>query len=113
VIVAAQNIDDLHERLDRALFIHKQGGCSRRGAPPVGRRQSGTAARAQEGRPGCAIDGQLRAVWFGRMPLHLDAIHRVPAQCEVFVSIDSSGAIEPAASFVEAAPPRRHRGYEQ
>jgi NAD-dependent deacetylase len=37
------------------------------------------------------------------MPLGLDAIYQVLAQCKVFVSIGTSGSVEPAASFVEEA----------
>jgi NAD-dependent deacetylase len=37
------------------------------------------------------------------MPLGLDAIYQVIAQCKVFVSIGTSGSVEPAASFVEEA----------
>ena len=53
-----------------------------------------------------ALEGrQLRphVVWFGEMPLGLDAIYQVLAQCKVFVSIGTSGSVEPAASFVEEA----------
>jgi NAD-dependent deacetylase len=58
-----------------------------------------------EGCPICAIEGQLRphVVWFGEMPLGLDAIYQILAQCKVFVSIGTSGSVEPAASFVEEA----------
>jgi NAD-dependent deacetylase len=58
-----------------------------------------------EGCPNCAIDGQLRphVVWFGEMPLRLDAIYQALAQCKLFVAIGTSGSVEPAASFVEEA----------
>jgi Sir2 family len=58
-----------------------------------------------EGCPTCAIEGRLRphVVWFGEMPLRLDAIYQVLVQCKVFVSIGASGSVEPAASFVEEA----------
>jgi NAD-dependent deacetylase len=39
----------------------------------------------------------------GEMPLRLDAIYQVLAECKVFVSIGTSGSVEPAASFVEEA----------
>jgi NAD-dependent deacetylase len=37
------------------------------------------------------------------MPLGLDAIYQVLAQCKVFISIGTSGTVEPAASLVEEA----------
>ena len=64
-----------------------------------------------EGCPICAIEGQLRphVVWFGEMPLGLDAIYQALAQCKVFIAIGTSGTVEPAASFVEEA--RRVRAH--
>ena len=35
------------------------------------------------------------------MPLRLDAIYQALAECKVFLSIGTSGSVEPAASFVE------------
>jgi NAD-dependent deacetylase len=37
------------------------------------------------------------------MPLRLDAIYQVLAECKVFISIGTSGSVEPAASFLEEA----------
>ena len=55
--------------------------------------------------PSCAIEGQLRphVVWFGELPLRLDAIYQVLAECKLFLAIGTSGNVEPAASFVEEA----------
>ena len=57
------------------------------------------------GNEGCPVEGQLRphVVWFGEMPLRVDAIYQVLARCKVFLSIGTSGSVEPAASFVEEA----------
>ena len=55
--------------------------------------------------PSCAIEGQLRphVVWFGELPLRLDAIYQLLAECKLFLAIGTSGNVEPAASFVEEA----------
>lgn len=42
-------------------------------------------------------------VWFGEMPLQMDAIYEALAGANVFVSIGTSGAVYPAAGFVAAA----------
>jgi NAD-dependent deacetylase len=45
-------------------------------------------------------------VWFGEMPLELDAIYAALARCALFLAIGTSGQVYPAAGFVEAV--RRH-----
>ena len=45
-------------------------------------------------------------VWFGEMPLELDAIYEALAACDVFIAIGTSGQVYPAAGFVEEV--RRH-----
>ncbi len=42
-------------------------------------------------------------VWFGEMPLSMDEIMLALMQCELFVSIGTSGTVYPAAGFVEVA----------
>jgi NAD-dependent deacetylase len=45
-------------------------------------------------------------VWFGELPLELDAIYAALETCELFIAIGTSGQVYPAAGFVEAV--RRH-----
>jgi NAD-dependent deacetylase len=45
-------------------------------------------------------------VWFGEMPLELDAIYEALAACDLFVAVGTSGQVYPAAGFV--AEVRRH-----
>jgi NAD-dependent deacetylase len=53
--------------------------------------------------------GRLRPdiVWFGEMPYEMDRIDRALMQADLFVSIGTSGAVYPAAGFVQTA---RHCG---
>ena len=46
----------------------------------------------------CQFPQPLRphVVWFGEMPLGLDRIYSVLAQCDLFISIGTSGAVYPA-----------------
>ena len=55
--------------------------------------------------PACQQPGSLRPdiVWFGEMPYHMDDISAAIAACELFVSIGTSGAVYPAAGFVQWA----------
>jgi NAD-dependent deacetylase len=42
-------------------------------------------------------------VWFGEIPLEMERIERALARCDLFVSIGTSGAVYPAAGFVQLA----------
>jgi NAD-dependent deacetylase len=42
-------------------------------------------------------------VWFGEMPKYMDEIANALSQCELFISIGTSGNVYPAAGFVEMA----------
>ncbi len=42
-------------------------------------------------------------VWFGEMPLQMDRIEGALSNCDLFVSIGTSGAVYPAAGFVQEA----------
>jgi NAD-dependent deacetylase len=42
-------------------------------------------------------------VWFGEMPYEMDRIDEVLRGCDLFVSIGTSGAVYPAAGFVQTA----------
>jgi NAD-dependent deacetylase len=61
--------------------------------------------------PRCAVCGQdeLRPdiVFFGEMPYEMERIDRAIMDADLFVSIGTSGAVYPAAGFVQTA---RHTG---
>ena len=53
----------------------------------------------------CNKKGALRPhiVWFGEIPIGMDYIYEQLEQCELFISIGTSGHVYPAAGFVEVA----------
>lgn len=55
--------------------------------------------------PSCGATGQIRPdiVWFGEIPYRMDAIDDALSRCDLFVSIGTSGAVYPAAGFVQTA----------
>ena len=55
--------------------------------------------------PVCAESGSVRPdiVWFGEMPYEMDAIEEALRTADLFVSIGTSGAVYPAAGFVQTA----------
>jgi NAD-dependent deacetylase len=104
VLVVTQNIDDLHERAGTQHLIHMHGELLR------ARCTACSALHAchgdlEPGHPcaGCGRPHTLRphVVWFGEMPLELDAIYTALARCDLFMAIGTSGQVYPAAGFVE------------
>ena len=55
--------------------------------------------------PLCGTIGQVRPdiVWFGEMPYEMERIEAALRACDLFVSIGTSGAVYPAAGFVQTA----------
>ncbi|NUT01639.1 MAG: NAD-dependent protein deacylase, partial [Sphingomonas sp.] len=53
----------------------------------------------------CGTAGKVRPdiVWFGEMPYEMERIEEVLQRADLFVSIGTSGAVYPAAGFVQTA----------
>jgi NAD-dependent deacetylase len=104
VVIVTQNIDDLHERAGSNNLIHMHGEllkarCTACAAVCPWRGDLAVAHRC----PGCGGADALRphVVWFGEMPLELDAIYEALGACDLFIAIGTSGQVYPAAGFVE------------
>ena len=110
--LVTQNVDDLHDRAhaetppaDGFELIHMHGELLKARC---------TASDTVYDWPGdLAADepsphhpqGRMRPhiVWFGEIPLEMDRIEQALTGCDLFVSIGTSGAVYPAAGFVQAA----------
>ncbi len=106
VFICTQNIDDLHEQAGSRAVHHMHGEllvarCGRCGRREVCR--GDLSAETVCG--GCREAGGMRpdVVWFGEMPLGMDAIEAALARADRFVAIGTSGAVYPAAGFVQEA----------
>ena len=55
--------------------------------------------------PACQVQGHVRPdiVWFGEMPYQMERIDAAILNADLFVSIGTSGAVYPAAGFVQSA----------
>src|SRR5947209_2343921 len=101
LFLCTQNVDALHEKGGSPQVHHMHGEllktrCEACDRPPFADEQ------AYADVPGCACGGQLRphVVWFGEMPFGMDEIFSRLSDCDLFVTIGSSGAVYPAAGFV-------------
>ena len=106
LLLVTQNVDDLHERAGSKRLLHmhgqnKQGWCL--ACDQRFRWDLEMDERSQC--PCCATSGQVRPdiVWFGEMPYEMDTIEDALRGADLFVSIGTSGAVYPAAGFVQTA----------
>lgn len=53
--------------------------------------------------PCCKKPVRPHIVWFGEMPLHMGKIDKLLEDCDLFVSIGTSGQVYPAAGFLQLA----------
>lgn len=101
-----QNVDDLHERAGTKDILHMHGElrkircvrCSHI-APWTDDLSIDHACQ------NCTETGGLRPhiVWFGEMPIYMDVISSALDDCDLFISIGTSGSVYPAAGFVHEA----------
>lgn len=106
VLVVTQNIDNLHERAGTKNIIHMHGELLRCFCTRTQKRFSINEDLSIETECECCHKPNgLRPdiVWFGEMPYQMDNIYQALNQCDIFLSIGTSGNVYPAAGFVEAA----------
>lgn len=112
VVLVTQNVDGLLHAAARqagadvsVLEMHGtlwQVRCARSEQHP----RLPVTLEAPDPRGTCAVCGGLLRpdiVWFGEVPRHMDAIHRVLSRCGLFVAVGTSGVVYPAAGFSEVA----------
>jgi NAD-dependent deacetylase len=105
LLIVTQNIDDLHERAGARRVLHMHGEALSAWCLACDARHRWTGTLLDE--PPCPACGEaaLRPdiVWFGEMPYQMDEIFSALAGADLFVSIGTSGAVYPAAGFVQQA----------
>jgi NAD-dependent deacetylase len=105
LLVITQNIDDLHERAGSTQVLHMHGALRSALCRACGTRVEWEGDLGDF--PPCPSchEMELRpdVVWFGEVPYELDRIFTALEQADLFVSIGTSGAVYPAAGFVQAA----------
>jgi NAD-dependent deacetylase len=106
LLLVTQNVDDLHERAGSKRLLHMHGELTSGWCLRCNERfgWSGPMGMSAEC-PGCGTAGLVRPdiVWFGEMPYEMERIDEALRRCDLFVSIGTSGAVYPAAGFVQTA----------
>ena len=110
LLLVTQNVDDLHERAGSERLIHMHGELTKGWCLSCDQRFAWLGPMGEHARcPNCNCRGFVRPdiVWFGEMPYQMEEIDDALSSCDLFVSIGTSGAVYPAAGFVQTA---RYRG---
>ena len=104
-----QNVDDLHERGGSESVIHMHGQLRTLRCENTHR----TEVRMNQKDLGddfvycncCNEPSRMRPdiVWFGEIPMEMDKIYQRTEDCDVFIVIESSGHVYPAAGLVNLA----------
>ena len=106
LLLVTQNVDDLHERAGSKRLVHMHGSLSSGWCLGCGERFGWSGPMGEGAKcPGCAATGMVRPdiVWFGEIPYEMERIDEALRRCDLFVSIGTSGAVYPAAGFVQSA----------
>lgn len=105
LLIVTQNVDDLHERAGANRMLHMHGELMSALCAACG-----TSKPWHDAMPPGTICPFCNApclrpdiVFFGEMPYEMDRIDTALRDADLFVSIGTSGAVYPAAGFVQTA----------
>ena len=105
LLVVTQNVDDLHERAGSSRVHHIHGRLRSAWCTICDERHEWDGPlRDQPPCPWCG-EASLRPdiVWFGEIPYGMHRVEKALGECDLFVSIGTSGVVYPAAAFVHWA----------
>jgi NAD-dependent deacetylase len=115
LFVCTQNVDSLHEQAGSRNIVHMHGElfksrCDTCSRPPF---DDTNLYEPPAEIPRCECSGRIRPhiCWFGEVPFELDRIHAALDACTVFIAVETSGVVEPAASFVAQVSDRARKVY--
>ena len=105
LLIVTQNVDDLHERAGAERVLHMHGELRSALCAACGERVAWEGDMGPAAKCGSCQAAALRPdiVFFGEMPYQMERIEAAIAGCDLFVSIGTSGAVYPAAGFVQTA----------
>ena len=104
--LCTQNVDDLHEQAGSRRVIHMHGELGKARCADCGQvRGDAGPLSLERACGGCGAVGRERpdVVWFGEIPMHMDALAGAIRRADLFAAIGTSGSVYPAAGFVMEA----------
>jgi NAD-dependent deacetylase len=109
LLIVTQNVDDLHERAGARRLIHMHGELRSALCTACGESLPWSDPLPPGSQCPTCSRKSLRPdiVFFGEMPYQMDFIDTALRRADLFLSIGTSGAVYPAAGFVQTA---RHAG---
>ena len=115
VNVITQNVDTLHEKAGNQNIYHIHGQINQAVCLNCGRiLETFGDVDTETVCPHCHIAGMMKPniVFFGENLLCMDKVDRLLSECDLFLSIGTSGVVFPAASFVQIAKYNNAKTYE-
>lgn len=106
ISVVTQNVDTLHEKAGNKNIYHIHGQINQAVCLNCGHiLETFGDVDTETVCPHCHIAGMMKPniVFFGENLLCMDMVDRLLANCDLFLSIGTSGVVFPAASFVQIA----------
>jgi NAD-dependent deacetylase len=111
--LCTQNVDDLHERAGSHRIHHMHGNlfqsCCTRCNDPFPDNAFYETADSLPTCTRCNAPVRPHIVWFGEIPLDMDAIYRKLNRATVLLVVGTSGSVYPAAGLVSIANQQRTR----
>jgi NAD-dependent deacetylase len=106
MLVCTQNVDALHEAAGSKRVLHMHGQlfqsrCSDQNCPTKTFEDSSTYEQ-RSNIPTCIECGALirpHICWFNESPFHMEEVIPALEGCNMFLTVGSSGVVQPAASF--------------
>ncbi|MDO7843378.1 NAD-dependent deacylase [Sphingomonas immobilis] len=105
LLIVTQNVDDLHERAGANRVLHMHGELLSALCAGCGERVEWAGPLPPGSVCGTCMSPEMRPdiVFFGEMPYQMERIERALGEADLFVSVGTSGAVYPAAGFVQGA----------
>ena len=106
LFLVTQNVDNLHDKAGSQNLLHMHGELSKVKCNACGHTVPWQGdLSTKDVCEACDAPALLRpaVVWFGEIPLEMDRIAKALFDCDLFMSIGTSGNVYPAAGFVQEA----------
>lgn len=115
VNIITQNVDTLHEKAGSQKVCHIHGQINQAVCLNCGNvLETWDDVDTQTVCPHCHVAGMMKPniVFFGESLLYMDKAAHLLSNCDLFVSVGTSGVVYPAAGFVQTAKYRGAETYE-